>query len=368
MNNEKISYIEATFLVIAVAITHIILNMPNALIESEGSASILNIIYITALVIIFFLIVEKLFRPFEGGDILDVSEFVGGKTLKIVVSVVYTVYLIFVSSILLRNFVETLRVTYYPNSSAFALTLVFILCAVIVNKIGEKNVIKVNTLLLPLVLISVVVIFTSSIGKFQFERIFPILGHGFKATFILGSSNIYAFGGLIYLFLIRTHLKDYTKYKKVGVIAIIVSSLYLLLSVASLLLLFPFLTAGKDVLSVYLSTRTIEFGKVFQRSDAIFILIWIFAFLSYLSVIILYITKISKKCLPTKNSSPFIYISAIFILISSLISQNTEQLRFIETVLFKYIGIGIVFVFSFIILLIGYIKKKPKLYTSFLKN
>ena len=88
-----------------------------------------------------------------------------------------------------------------------------------------------------------------------------------------------------------------------------------------------------------------------------FILVWIFTFLSYLSVIISYITKINKKTFDVKNSSPIIYIVALLILAVTLIPKDNAQIMFLETVVYKYSALIIVFLYSFLILLIGYLKK-----------
>ena len=76
MNVDKINTIEAIFLVIIVMLTHIILNLPNAILNSTGSAAILNVIYCFGITIIFFLIVNKLFSLFPEKDIIDVAEYV----------------------------------------------------------------------------------------------------------------------------------------------------------------------------------------------------------------------------------------------------------------------------------------------------
>ena len=285
------------------------------------------------------------------------AEFVGGKTLKIITNIIYSVYLIIVSGILILNFSEMIKLIYFHNAQTCLIVAIFLLAAVIVNKIGFKNVVKVNTLIVFVVLITVVIIFSASLNHIEFERIFPILGYGVNETFIFGALNIFSFGGLIYLYLIRPNLTDQNNYKKVGIASITLSSIYLLLSVASLLFLFPFLSKGTETLSVYMSTRTIEFGKFFERSDALFILVWIFAFLSYLSVIISYVTKINKKVFNVKNSSPIIYIVSLLILIVTLLPNSYNQIRFLENTVYKYTALIVVFVFSFIILLMGYLKK-----------
>ena len=75
MNNVKFNYIEASFLVVIVMITHIITDLPNTIIQDCSTASILSTLFIFIIVIIYFLIIYKLFTPFENGNILNVSEF-----------------------------------------------------------------------------------------------------------------------------------------------------------------------------------------------------------------------------------------------------------------------------------------------------
>lgn len=282
----------------------------------------------------------------------------GGPVLKAITSIIFTVYLIFVSSILMANFSEFLRVVYFHSSPSWIITLIFVITAIIANKLGFRSLIKVNTLIVPIVLITELVVFLGALDKIEFQRALPILGYGFGQTFISGFSNIFAFGGLVYLYLIRPNLKNNVNYKKVGIISISLSGLFLLLSVASLLFLFSFLINGVNTLSVYMSTRVIEFGTFFERTDALFIFVWLFAFISYLCVIIAYISKINQKNCNVKNPSIFIYLTGLIILAVSLIPSNTSVIRFAETVLYKNASLFIVFGYSFIILIIGYLKKK----------
>ena len=258
----------------------------------------------------------------------------------------------------MANFSEFLRVVYFHSSPSWIITFIFVITAIIANKLGFRSLIKVNTLIVPIVLITELVVFLGGLGKIEFQRALPILGHGFGQTFISGFSNIFAFGGLLYLYLIRPNLKNNVNYKKVGIISISLSGLFLLLSVASLLFLFPFLINGVNTLSVYMSTRVIEFGTFFERTDALFIFVWLFAFISYLCVIIAYISKINQKNCNVKNPSIFIYLTGLLILAVSLIPSNTSVIRFAETVLYKNAALFIVFGYSFIILIIGYLKKK----------
>lgn len=359
MDTKKLNFIEASFLIIIVMITHIISDLPNDIIVNCSSASILNVLFIIVLAILLFLIINKFFSPFKNQDILNVAEFIGGKFLKRFLSIIYILYLIFASSILIRGFAETLKLIYFPNVNIITIIISFILVALLTNKFSSNSIIKTNTIILPQILISILMVFISSINSFDYNAIFPIMGNGVKETFLYGSKNIYAFAGLLFIFLIRPCLKNVNDFKKVGLISIIISGLYLLFSVSSILMLFPYQLSGKETLSMYFSTRTVEFGRFFQRSDAIFMFVWIFTFLSYLSVIFYYLNRISKVGLSLSNKNTYqLYIFALLVFIISVIPKNFLQISFINHYVYKYVAIIVVFFISFSILLIAYIKKR----------
>ena len=82
MNVTKIGSFEAIALLLIVSINHLLLNMPQTIIDTCGSASLLNTVYTTILAfIIAYLILFLLFKKFPSCDILDVSNYLGGKNL-----------------------------------------------------------------------------------------------------------------------------------------------------------------------------------------------------------------------------------------------------------------------------------------------
>lgn len=358
MEREKTNSIEAISLIIIIMINHLILNFPNNIIFQTGSASIINVVYISIISVLFFLIIYKMMNKFPGKNIIDIAKYLGGEKLKNIISIIFVIYLIFVSSSLIRSFSEIIKIIYFPNANIFTIIFSFVLVSLIINSYGTRTVSKVNLLLMPIILCSVAFIFLTSFKDFQFERIFPVLGYGVKETFLDGLKNLYSFGGILCLFLIPSELEDYKKFKRVGLISIIISALYLLLSISSLLFLFSSLSAGKELLSVYLNTRTIELGKTIQRVDAIFIMIWILAFIAYLSVIILFVKKIIVKNTTIKSTSFMIFLIGIIISCISIIPINTSKISFLQSNILCYFEMFLVFILCPIIMVLANIKKK----------
>lgn len=360
MSKDNLNYIEATFLVTIIMVSHVILDIPNAILTSNSSSAPLNVIYITILTLVFFFVVHKLFEPFHNKDIIDVAEYAGGNSLKKVVSIIYSLHLIFIAGISILSFADTLKAIYLQDMPTWLICLVFILIAIIANLFEFKNISKLTAMLIPFILLSIIIIFLALSGDYVPQRIFPILGYGAKQTFLTGASNIFAFGGLILLFLVKPQLKSPKDYKKIGISSILISGIFLFLAITSLLLLYPFATGREGVLSIYMMTRSIQFGKFFQRTDALFILIWVLTFFCYLSVVLGYILRITKKSIATKKNSPIIYLIALGIFIVTLIPQNVYQIRLCENVIYKYSALLVVFLLSFSILLVGYLKKRKE--------
>ena len=358
--NNKIGDFEAISLIVIVTVAHILSNLPQTLLHSTNSSTVLNIIYISLLILGIVYIICRIFKKFPNQDILDISEYVGGNALKITLGVAFILYFITIASFLLRNFSESLKIIYFPNTHFSAIILIFILVAVTLNKFGFKTIIKCNLIIIPLALISLLVIFFSTVDEFTIQRFFPILGFGFNETFVLGATNIFAFAGIVILYFIMPVLNDSNSYKKVSFISILISSLYLLLSVISLLLVIPMISSSESTLSVYLAAREVQFGDFVQRVDALFFLIWILSIFSYFSVILSYILYIFKKIFKTQHSKPLVYCFSAIIFTVCLMPKNIVQINTMSNILYKYLSLTLVFGISIFILILANFKKKKE--------
>lgn len=357
---QKIGKLEAISLLIMITITQIIFNLPNTIIVNTGSSSWLNVIYISIIALIFCLLICKLFKPFTNYDIIDISEYLGGKILKIIISILYIAFFIFSASIILRYFTSSLKLIYFENSPLVFLILLFLIPVVIVAKLGIKPISYVNLIIAPVLLLSMLVILFSTFTDFVPERIYPIFGFGIKETFLIGINNIFAFSTFGYLYFIIPYLKNPDKFKKIAICSTIISSIYLFLSVICLIMVFPFISFTEEMLSIYLLTRIIEFGKFFQRVDAIFIFIWILSTLSFLAISTDIIATIFKKISKIKYDREMIYCIASLIFVFSFIYNDIAIIKFIQDVIFKYVTIILIFIISLIVLILANFKLKRR--------
>lgn len=367
MENTRIGKPEAIALILTVMVNHAILNISKAILSSSQSSSLLNTIYISIIALILSYIIYLLLNKFPTFDILDISKFLGGTVLKTIIAILFLLYFIFFSATLLKNFVYDLQIIYYPNTNTFFPIILFLIVAVFVCNLRYNAIYRSNLLTIPYVIASILVLFFGNFGDFTFQNIFPILGGGISETFLYGISNLFAFQGLLYLLFLPPHLKDVTELKKITLLSVLFSALYLILSVATIFLLFDIEVSNTLLMPLYSAARYIEFGTFFQRLDSVFILTWIISFVSYLSITINICSNIFRKVTQLGSTKISTILISVLLLIATFFSTTNAVSTFISEVVYKYaffIMIGI----SFVVLLLAFILKKLKNHRLLIKS
>ena len=360
MNSSKIGFSEAVMLIVCIIIAHTILSLPKTILDLTKSATILNLIYISVIVFIFIYIICRLFKHFPSMDLLDISQVLGGNILKNIIGSIFFIYFIISSSILLRNFSESLRIIDYPSTNIALIIFVIMLGVSIINTLKFNANLKANLIITPFVLFSILFLFFANIRHFTPQRIFPILGDGIFHTFITGLGNISAFGGIAFLYFLPPLLKDFTKFKKIAFTSISISAVYLIITVSILLFMFIIFQNVDEIMPLYSAAAYIEFGTFFQRLDSLFLLLWTLSFSCYLSIIVKFSTYIFQKITNIKDSKPIVFPISFIMIAISLIPKNYSISKFFETQIYPYIMIGLVFFLSFFILILAYLKKRKK--------
>lgn len=358
MKVNKISLVEAIALILIIIINKLSINLPQSILNSCGSSAILNAIYISIIAILATLIIVKLFKKFPNSDIIDVSEFLGGKFLKYLIGIILFIYIIFICAILLRDFSEIIHILYYMDTPIIYLLSFFIVVCAISNLLGGKSVLKTNVIFCAIMVVSFIISFLSVLPSITPQRVFPILGYGAYNTFFNGLTNIYAFNGLIVLYFVPSMLNDSRDFKKASIIAVIISAVLLILATASLLLAFSFSTEIDSISSLYTLLATNEFGRYFQHPESVFVFTWTLSFMTYANVICMLLVNILQKLTNVKNKKPFVIPICIIILIVAMIPKSLMQLRDFNNFVQKYAVTPLVFIILPIILAIANLKYK----------
>lgn len=357
-NNYKLTNIEAISIILIVMINKLILNIPYYIVNLTESGSIVNILYIGIIDLVALLVIIKLLNKFENADILDVSEFLAGKKLKNVIGIVSILLFFLVGFITLLDFSNVLHTIYFDNFEIIYILLYFIIGIIVANLVGFKSISRTISFIIPFALISVLIAFLAITPNMSIRSLTPLFGKNYYTTFGTGITNTFSMYIIVYIFFLKPLLKKPEDFKKVSIISYIISLALLLITVISMLSIFSTTSSSEPINSLFLLVRQVELGKFIQRVDSLFILLWIFAILSYLSFIIFTINRILKKLVNINNEKMLSFSTSSILLGLTLIPMNVAKIHFIENVVYRYFILSFIFGIGFSILILANIKKR----------
>ena len=361
MDNTKIGNKEAVALLVTITFTHIILNITKSIIETASSASLINILYLGIITIIFTCVICYFLNKFPTFDLLDISNYLGGRILKWIIGVAYVAYFLIFSGLLLYLFASYLQIIYYPLTKIFYIMLLLIIGAVVSSCMMHNFIYRSVSIFFPIIIISILFLFFADTPYYDIERVYPIWGNGLFTTFVSGLCNMFAFQAIAYIYFMPPLLKDSKQIKKISINAIVFSCIFLLISLAMILFMFSSLSRTDELMPLYTVTKYIEFGSFFRKLDSLYFLIWIIAFVSFLSINLKFSGNILRKLISAKKDTLFILILGIAVLIIGMLPKNyTISIHYLN-IMYKYVFFILVIGISFLVLLLSIIKKSLKI-------
>lgn len=358
MNNTKIGNKEAIALLLTITFNHIILTITKSIIDATSSASLLNILYISIFAIAFTFIICYFLKKFPTYDLIDISNFLGGNLIKWIIGIAYIAYFVFFSGILLNIFSSFLQITYFPLTKISYIILLFIISALLSCNMKYNAVYRSNLILIYFFTISFLLLFLSNFSHYDYDKIYPILGNGAFSTFVSGFCNMFAFQAIAYIYFLPPILRNPEQIKKISITAIILSCVFLLLSISIIMFMFNGFVKTDDLVSLYSATKYIEFGSFFRNLDSIYLLIWIITFLCYLNIALKVSSNILKKLVNSKKEIIFNIFIAVLIFIVSISPKNYNVSTYCSNIVYKYCFFILILGISFIILISANLKKR----------
>ena len=357
---RKITNYEAVCCILIISIANIVLTSSRILIKSIKSASIINSIFVCILMLFILLFICHYLKKFKGKNLIDLSEILGGKHFKTIIGLLYVIYFFIRYAVFLRKIGDAMQLIYYPLTHIIFIISLLTISSGIISNMNNNSIFKSTSLLFPLIFITIILIFIGNTKNFDFNNLFPILGNGLSATFLSGSSNIFVFNGLVYLYFISPKLKNPEKIKKIAIIFWLLNTIYLLFCISDIILLLNNVTNHSELPPLYTSVRYIEFGTFFQRLDSAFIFICILGLICTLAINLTLTLDILKQITNVSNSKPLLYPCLLISFSIALTLKPNTLVELFENQISKILFIIFTLILPLIIFIFTSIKLKHK--------
>lgn len=357
-NNYLLTNKEAISLLLIITINKIILNIPYTLVSTTSTGTFINLLFLLIISFIILNIILNLFKIFPSSDIIDISYFLGGNFLKIIISTLFIILFLVSSSITLIDFCAMLQIVYFKEFSKLYILLFFFIGIFVSNKLGFKSIINATGFIIPFTIISIIISLIGMNNTFEISNFLPVFGKDFHTTFIKGFSNIFSLFIISYFLFLKPIIKKPDDYKKIVLRSFLLSFFLLLLATFPILNLYTNTNNSESINFIYILSKNIKFGSFLNRVDALFILLWTFCILSYLSINTHIINTIFSKIFKVEEKNELTYLTLSILIILTILPLNIPEINFIENIIYKILVISMVIILPLIILILSNIKLK----------
>lgn len=322
--NIKIQKREISSIIITLLIAKMLLAYPRYIIISGGNAAWIQAALAWAAALVIFALDAFLYKTKQ--NIIELSEELGGKWLKIPTGIVISAVLLVNMAITVRAYPESVTTILLSNNNVEPLLVVFFITMVIGTYCGLESIVRINSIFLPIALTIMAIFMLLLIPHFNLNNLFPIFGTGVKEVFSGWWVFISMFSDLIALNLLLPYCRSRRNARVGGFIAIIICGAIFILILLALALVFPYPAGSEFVLPLYEMTRIVHAGQFFGRFEAFFEFVWSILIMLYSSLYLYLICMVWQKSFDMKYMKPLIIPAAIIVGTISYVPESTVEL------------------------------------------
>jgi len=349
---------EAVTIIINLICTKIFLNYPNVAVETGGTAAWIFTLYISALAILGFTVIQMLYRPFEGKDLLDVAEIAAGTPGRVITGLVTVVCAGWCATAYMRVFSENMKLISLTTSPLSFVELFYVACLITGAFLGMEALSRLHAFSSPVIAAGFLIIMLGVVNYIDLSNLLPILGNGPEKIFISGAPRVSAFSEILFLFMLPPFLKKHENLKASGYWGLGISAVFLLISSVVFTSVFPYPSSLELTVPIFHIARLIKLGRFFQRMEAIFVFIWAASSLLYISICFYLALYAFQKTFRLDYYKPLILPFAIITMSISFIPSDFTEVIGYEVAFFRQWSWIAAFAMPLFILVLARIRTK----------
>lgn len=357
--NDKISIRQAMLLFISLFYSPAVRFLVNFTAKNAKQASWLAPIISFALLILFFMMMQNIYKKHNDKSLSEIICSIAGKFFGKILLVIFLLWILMYDALYVRYYSERFTSSIYPNVSMNIFIGVMLIFVAIVLYSGIQTAARMNEIIFAvitatfflLVLLVIVKIDVKKVTPVSYLDIFPI----FKAS--IGVTGLWAYALIIFFFSDKINNKE--KIQKIGF-----QVSWFLLIVATVLIVSTIGTLGYTVverlpLPFLVAVKQISVFNTLEKIESIVVTVWVLSDFIVIYVFSYAALSIIKHVFYLSDYKPLIPIFLLMLyLLTLLISKNLFELQNFSEKVAVNLNVIITYILFPIIFLIGKIRKK----------
>jgi spore germination protein KB len=322
--------------------TWVFLPLISVLARSAKSAAWIAVPLGAATAAVGYSLVMTLLKRFPGRGLLEVTLEVGGPVFGRLLVLTYGFFFLAVAAGTARVFGDGVVTAIMPRTPLSIHLGTLAVVMLYSNFGGLEAMARVNWLLLPLFILSLIVLVGFNVNHFIPNGILPILGNGPIGIVRAGLTATGVFGEILALPILFPMVRRQATAARDGLTALVLSVAVGTSVVLASLLCFPDGELERRILPLFELGLLLHVGTFFSRVEVIFIFMWFFAAASKLAIA-LYLTNLSF-CTAFKlpGYRPVIPIMLVLFYAAAFMPRNITEAVIVNTVFVRPLGAALV--------------------------
>lgn len=354
----KIGVQETIFLVVIALSNRIFFTAPAVVARAVGTGSWYMALISNAVAIAFFSLIVLLLKRFPGKNLLEIFPMVFGRVIGFCVSAVYAISFIVAGGVLIREFVDMLKIYVFPRTPISVLTGSLIVVIMAAAFLGLETIARTAKLVGYALLIGFILILVLAAQHYNPDNLYPLFGYGLDRTIIEGISRSSAFSEIIVVAIFAGSLHGIHHIKKIGYISLVLAGVIVSVTFLCLELVFPYYSFQELTSPLFEIVKIINYGIFIQRLESIFLLLWVVA--TVISGSTVFYSSVSCFCKTFRLQDARPVVIPLAILMYAVVMIPTDLIDVVE-IYIEALRIYPIFLFYFvplIALLVSVLRKK----------
>jgi spore germination protein (amino acid permease) len=365
----KLGYSEAAAMVLVLMGAKAYLGYPRMMAELGATAGWLIVLLGGGMSVVLWLVLAALLSRFPGKSIMDIAVTVLGPIAGLAFNLLFFIYLLASTSILLRLFSEAVILTALPEVPISAISFLYLFPIFIAAYLGLEAISRSAFISVPFILFGTLAVVISMYPYWDTKQLLPILGTGYLSIAKDSLLNVSAFGEVSVLVILVPYFSfDAKMIKKVGLFCIAIVTFSFIIITVIYLMAFPMPGALENLAPFYQMSRTIYLGRFFQRFESIFILFWTFTAFLRLSIGVMVSAKVLQHTLKLPYYRPLLPALAVLLYALALTPSDLLSAVKFDNMLRHDYGWLMTFALPIFVGIIAFWKKKGNVHAQEKKN
>ncbi len=263
-------------IIVILIITKVFLGIPRVAVQEGGSASWLLLLMSAGIASAGVFIIVKLIKKFPDKNIVDIAETLWGPPGRVIVAAVMASIFLYISTVVVREFAETILTTVLPRTPISIVTLMFVITMVLGAYNGLEVITRSVTLLIPFILVGITSILLLAGSFIDLNNFFPLLGTGIDKLVVHapGRSSIYI--DIVMVTLIISNVNEPEKIPQQVWKGFLFSTAVFVVVQLFYVSILTIHAGSKLYIPLFQLARIIYMGRFVQRIEVLYVFVWFF--------------------------------------------------------------------------------------------